>query len=116
MTGPIGTRVFSVLQERGGRRVEPPKWEWMDTIFGWIVGAVSTVAAMLGWFNPKITRLDQEFDQKIADVHERVTPLAEEVAALSAHHENDRELLRSMNAKLDGIEKYLRNDRNGRTP
>lgn len=96
--------------------VDQPKWEWIDAILGWILGTVTTVAAMLGWFSPKLSQMEREFDEKVTELHERVTPIASQLAALSAHHENDREMLRAINLKLESIEKFLRRDTKGRMP
>lgn len=97
-----------------------PKWEWMDTTFGLIVGVFTTIAGMIGWINPRLTRLEDkldkkhqalqvEMDRKVDEVHSRVSPLAEDVAALMAHQEGDRDRLAAIDGKLDRIEAYLLN-------
>ena len=97
-----------------------PKWEWMDTTFGLIVGVFTTVAGMIGWINPRLTKLEDklekkcqtlqaEMDRKVDEVHSRVSPLAEDVAALLAHQDSDRDRLAGIDAKLGRIEEHLMN-------
>lgn len=115
MTGPIGMRVLSVRVDQGGRRVEQPKWEWMDSLFGMILGAISAIVGLTGWINRKFEQMRTKHDADIVALYERVTPLAEDVSALMAHHESDRERLQSIDKKLDRIEEFLR-EWNRRTP
>lgn len=97
-----------------------PRWEWVDTIFGLVIGVLTTVMGMIGWITPRLTRLDEkldkkyqalhmEMDRKVDEVHSRVSPLAEDVAALMAHQEGDRERLAAIDAKLGRIEEHLLN-------
>lgn len=93
-----------------------PKWEWVDTIFGIIVGTFTTIVSMVGWINPRFTKMDEkhqalrvEIDRKVDEVHSRVSPLAENVAALMAHQEGDRDRLAAIDLKLGRIEEHLLN-------
>lgn len=88
--------------------MEQPKWEWMDSVFGMLIGAISTIVGLTGWISRKFEVMRTDFDQEVVALHERVTPLAEDVAALMAHHESDRERLQSIDKKLDRIEEFLR--------
>lgn len=96
----------------GGREVEQPKWEWMDTIFGAVLGVFGAVATMTGWTGRKFTDVHQaqdllrkDMDQKIADLHERVTPLAEDVAELRAHHEAKMQRLVTIEGSMREIDR-----------
>lgn len=95
--------------------VEQPKWEWFDAIFGMVTGALSSMAIMMGWISRQFGRVHErhhqlraDLDAQIDDVHGRATALGEDVAALMAHHESDRERLQSIDKKLDRIEEFLR--------
>lgn len=89
--------------------VDNPKWEWMDSIFGMIVGTIATILGMLGWINPKFAQVNRDLDEKISDVHARITINDQHIATLKAHHERDRDQLQSIDEKLDRIEEFLRN-------
>lgn len=87
-----------------------PKWEWVDTVFGIIVGAISTVIGLVGWISPKLKELKgmthdlrSDTDVKIEAVHERVTENAQEITRLSAHREDDQRRLKTIDEKLDRI-------------
>lgn len=92
--------------------MEQPKWEWVDTIFGTILGVLGAVATMTGWTGSKFTKeeearekLRKDMDEKIASLHERVTPLASEVAELRAHHEAKMQRLVTIEASIREIDK-----------
>lgn len=96
--------------------VEQPKWEWLDALFGMILGVFTTIATMTGWTSRRFNkveerhhRLRETMDAQVDDVRARMNLLNEDVAALMAHHESDRERLQSIDKKLDRIEEFLRN-------
>ena len=97
---------------KGGRGVEQPKWEWMDTIFGGVLGVISAVVTMTGWTGRKFKSVEEsqaslrkEFDDKINSVHARVTPLMADVAELRAHHEAKMQRLTTMESGMRAIDK-----------
>lgn len=103
---------------QGGRRVDNPKWEWVDTIFGMMTGVFSAIGIMTGWTSRKFTvlherhdKLRNDMDGKVDELHARVTPLAESVAGLEAHHEGFRDRLKAIDEKLGRIENHLMNGR-----
>lgn len=91
--------------------MEQPKWEWMDSIFGGILGVFSAVATMTGWTGRKFKTVDEshaamrkEFDDKINGVHARVTPLMADVAELRAHHEAKMQRLTTIEGSIRQID------------
>lgn len=87
-----------------------PKWDWIDTVFGIIAGAITAIISLLGWINPKLDKLEKkahdlkdEMDAKVEAVHERVTENAQEIARLRAHREDDQRRLEGIDKKLDRI-------------
>jgi len=83
MTG-IGTISLTVRGEREGLGVaDPTKWDWADAILGAVVGMVSGVASLFGWFNGKVSRVHE----RINEVHDRTHDQAAQLAALNAHHQ-----------------------------
>ena len=92
--------------------MEQPKWEWVDTIFGTILGVLGAVATMTGWTGRKFTdvhaaheQLRKDMDGKIAVLHERVTPLASDVAELRAHHEAKMQRLTTIEGSIQAIDR-----------
>lgn len=87
-----------------------PKWEWVDTVFGVIVGVITAVLSMLGWISPKLAKIEErhqelrdDMDEKIEMAHARVTENAQEIARLRAHREDDQRRLKGIDEKLDRI-------------
>lgn len=87
--------------------MENPKWEWMDSIFGMILGVISTVFGMLGWINPKFEGIKKEFHEQINDVHARITDNDKAIAELEAHHSDKMRRLESIERKIDAIGETL---------
>lgn len=92
--------------------MEQPKWEWVDTIFGTILGVFSAVITMTGWTGRKFRevgeahdQLRKDMDEKISVLHERLPPLASEVAELRAHHEAKMQRLVTIEASIREIDK-----------
>lgn len=99
------------LNAKGGRSVEQPRWEWMDTIFGAVLGVISAVATMTGWTGRKFKeveeaqdKMEQAFDHKISSLHARVTPLLADVAELRAHHEAKMQRLATIETSIRAID------------
>jgi hypothetical protein len=104
--------MLSLSATKGGRAVEQPKWEWMDTIFGGILGVFSAVATMTGWTGRKFKAVEtahadlrRDFDEKINGVHARVTPLMADVAELRAHHEAKMQRLTTIEGSIHAIDR-----------
>jgi uncharacterized membrane protein YccC len=96
---------------RGGWTVEQPKWEWMDTIFGTVLGVFSAVATMTGWTGRRFKDVDEahgklrrDLDDKITVLHGRVTPLMADVAELRAHHEAKMQRLTTIERSIQAID------------
>lgn len=87
--------------------MDNPKWEWMDSIFGMIVGGITTIFGMLGWINPRFSNLQKELDEKIGGVHARITDNDKAIAELEAHHSDKMRRLESIERKIDGISGLL---------
>ena len=98
-------RVLSVRVDQGGRCVEQPKWEWMDSAFGMIVGAITSIVGLMGWINRKLETMQASHDHEVTTLHERVTPLMEDVAELRAHHESKMQRLANIEASMQVIDR-----------
>jgi hypothetical protein len=105
-------RALSVHNDRGGRRVEHQKWEWMDSVFGMILGVLSAIIGMTGWTSRKFKdveardgKLRETIDQRLGDLHGRVTPLMEDVAELRAHHESKMQRLAHIESSIQVIDR-----------
>lgn len=92
--------------------MEQPKWEWMDTILGAVLGVFGAVATMTGWTGSKFKeeeaareQLRKDMDAKITVLHERVTPLASDVAELRAHHEAKMQRLVTIEGSIKAIDR-----------
>ena len=87
-----------------------PKWEWIDTTFGIIVGAITAVLSLLGWINPKLAKIEEkqmafrdDMDTRLEAVHERITENVQETTKLRAHREDDQRRLQATDDKLHKI-------------
>lgn len=77
-------RSLHARHEREGRGVaDPTKMDWADALLGALVGVVSGVASLFGWFNGKVSRVHD----RINEVHEQAHQQAAHIAALNAHHQ-----------------------------
>lgn len=92
--------------------MEQPKWEWMDTIFGAVLGVFSAVATMTGWTGRRFKEVDErhgqlqkDLDHKLAVLHGRVTPLMSDVAELRAHHEAKMQRLTTIEGSIQAIDR-----------
>lgn len=92
--------------------MEQPKWEWMDTILGAVLGVFGAVATMTGWTGSKFEKVNQahaklkdEMDEKLAVLHGRVTPLMSDVAELRAHHEAKMQRLTTIEGSIKAIDR-----------
>jgi hypothetical protein len=68
---------------------DPSKWDWADTLSGMLLGVVSGILSLFGWFSTKVGTVHDRIDA----VHDRiniVTQAASDQAAsikvLEAHH------------------------------
>lgn len=91
--------------------MEQPKWEWMDTILGAVLGVFGAVATMTGWTGRRFKDVDEahgklqkDFEEKIAVLHGRVTPLMSDVAELRAHHEAKMQRLTTIEGSIKAID------------
>lgn len=91
--------------------MEQPKWEWMDTILGAVLGVFSAVATMTRWTGRRFKEVDeahgklrQDFDAKLNVLHGRVTPLMADVAELRAHHEAKMQRLVTIESSIREID------------
>lgn len=91
--------------------MEQPKWEWMDTIFGAVLGVFSAVATMTGWTGRRFKEVDErhgqlqkDIDHKLSVLHGRVTPLMSDVAELRAYHEAKMQRLSMIEGNIKAID------------
>lgn len=91
--------------------MEQPKWEWMDTILGAVLGVFGAVATMTGWTGSKFEKVNREhaklkdsIEEKLALLHGRVTPLMSDVAELRAHHEAKMQRLTTIEGSIKAID------------
>ena len=107
--GHIGT---PVLNAKGGRVVEQPKWEWIDSVFGMVVGVMTAIVGMTGWTSRRFKdaevregQLRESIDLRMNAIHGRVTPLMEDVAELRAHHESKMQRLAHIESSIQVIDR-----------
>ncbi len=92
--------------------MEQPKWEWMDTILGAVLGVFSAVATMTGWTGRRFKEVDEahgqlrkDIDAKLNVLHGRVTPLMADVAELRTHHEAKMQRLATIEQSIQAIDR-----------
>lgn len=114
MTGATGMPVMSVPREQGGRIVEQPKWEWVDTVFGLIVGMITTVMGMLGWISPKLQKIDEQAQalrDRMAELEQscqtRNQLSATSIVRLEAYHEANIQRLAAIEGTTQQIDEKL---------
>lgn len=95
MTARMRTRSSSA---RRGVTVADPKWEFMDTVVGVIMGAITAVLGMLGIIN---RRFDATHE-RIAGTEKAIGKHAVNIATLNAHHQANTQF-------QDRVDRSLRN-------
>lgn len=92
--------------------MEQPKWEWVDSVFGMIIGVMTAIVGMTGWTSRRFKdaearegKLRESIDVQLNAIHGRVTPLMEDVAELRAHHESKMQRLAHIESSIQVIDR-----------
>jgi hypothetical protein len=111
-TNTIGLIGTPVSNAKGGRVVEQPKWEWIDSVFGMVIGVMTAIVGMTGWTSRRFkdaevreVKLRESIDVQLNAIHGRVTPLMEDVAELRAHHESKMQRLAHIESSIQVIDR-----------
>lgn len=78
---------------------DPTKWDWADAVVGGMMGLLTGLASVFGWFNGKIGKVHDRIDQ----VHDRVSSHATHIAVLGAHHENNLQFQERIDCQLTAL-------------
>lgn len=86
--------------------VEPSKWDWADTASGMLLGIVSGIVSLFGWFSRKVGTVHDRIDA----VHERINLVkqsandqASSIKVLEAHHDANLNRLARIEDNLSAI-------------
>lgn len=77
--------------------MDPAKFNWLDSLIGGVIGAVSgaftAVLAMIGWFNRKIEAVEEELNKEIDTLKTASTAcLLAQTKQAQMHVDNQRRL------------------------
>lgn len=81
-----GMSCSNVRSERKWWRemVEPSKWDWADALSGLMLGIVSGILTLYGWFSRKVDAMHG----RISTVKQTVNEQAASIKVLEANHED----------------------------
>lgn len=87
-----------------------PIWDWMDTIIGWIAGAVTIAGAAAGWVNAKFKKAEEvegkerdEINTKVSSLNDRVTAHDKEIATIMANERHTSERLAGFQLVINAV-------------
>ncbi len=80
--------------------VDPTKWDWADAISGAVMGVLTAIVGLFGWFGRKIGTVHDRIDR----LQERMGTQQSSIAVLEAHHDAKMERLASIEDHLAAID------------
>ena len=79
---------------------DPSKVDWSDALMGAIMGILTGLASMFGWFNGKVGKVHDRIDV----VHGRVSEHTTHIAVLTAHHEANLQFQERIDSTLTALD------------
>ncbi len=78
---------------------DPSKVDWADVTVGGLMGLLTGMASVFGWFSGKLGKVHDRIDQ----VHARVSDHSTHIAVLGAHHEANLQFQERIDTTLTAL-------------
>lgn len=78
---------------------DPTKWDWADAVAGGLMGLLTGMASVFGWFNRRLGTVHERIDH----VHDRVSTHSTHIAVLTAHHESNLQFQERIDTALTAL-------------
>lgn len=78
---------------------DPSRVDWSDALMGGVMGILTGIASMFGWFSGKLGKVHDRIDA----VHARVSDHATNIAVLGAHHQANLQFQERIDTTLTAL-------------
>lgn len=78
---------------------DPSKLDWADALVGGVLGIVTGMASVFGWFSGRFGKVHERLDA----VHTKISDHATDIAVLGAHHEANLQFQERIDTTLTAL-------------